>query len=156
MRSFTSLILVALLIGTAACRSDEIPPVEPTAESVVAALFALAAQDDLDLEQTAQLFAPVEDERRRAELLDAIRALRTEHEAEVVESYTLAEQGRIGFDLEGRLTGDGVARFSVLLDTTTPPGVVVWFSGPGVEWPERKRRGPGISTSSPPAPLEGG
>ena len=153
MRSLRSLIPALLLVGVAGCGPDETPPPEPTAESVALDLFVLALDDDPQRARVQSAFGAFDDDVRYATLLDAIRELpaeRNDDASSVVEMYTLEGGDRTGFDLEGPVGDGGVARYSVLLDTTTAPGTIVWFSGPGVEWPERRRRSPGISTSAPP------
>ncbi len=150
MRSTRGLILIALLAGLPSCGPDE----PATAEAVALELFVLARQEEPDGERVDALFGPIDGERERAELLDAMGLLRTEGSPVILDSYTLDE--RLGFDLEARLPSDGAARYSVLVDITSPPGEIVWFNGPGVEWPERGRDGTGLSTSSPPAVPGGG
>jgi hypothetical protein len=108
----------------------------------------MAAQKEPNAGRVDALFGNIEDARERAALFDAIRFLQIEGSPVIVDSYPLDE--RWGFDLEVRLPSDGAARYSVLVDPTDPPGKIVWFSGPGIEWPERRRRGTGLSTSAPP------
>ena len=112
--------------------------------------------DDPAAERVDGVFGGTDDEQARAALLDAIQALRPIDEIEIVETYPMEDLVRVSFDLVGRLPGGGIARYSVTLDTASEPGTIVWFSGPGVEWPDRKPRGPGLSTSAPPTPPGGG
>lgn len=151
MRSLRGVILAAWLVAALGCGRDGAPAADASPDTLVADLFDLAREDDPDPARIARLFGTVDDERAGAALHDAIRALRATRAPEIVETYTLDDLQRTGFDLQGVLEGGGVAHYSVLLDTTTPPGRIVWFSGPDVEWPERKDRGPGISTSASPA-----
>lgn len=130
------------------------PPATPT--ETVLALFELAGLDEPAPEWVDGLFGKLEDEQARAALLDAVEALLPAGKLEIVDSYPMDDLLRVSFELEGRLPGGGTARYSVQLDTSTQSGTIVWFSGPGVEWPDRKPRGPGLSTSAPPTPAAGG
>lgn len=162
MRSVTELrplslaVTVAVLAACGGATPDSTtkPPATPT--ETVLALFELADHDEPAPERVDSLFGIMEDERVRAALLDAIEALRPTGEVEIVDIYSMDDLLRMSFDLEGRLSGGGTARYSVQLDTSTESGSIVWFSGPGVEWPDHSPRGPGISTSAPPAPAAGG
>ena len=140
--------------GGATSESTTKPPATP-AETVLA-LFELAGHGELAPERVDGLFGAMEDERARAALLDAIQALRPGGEVEIVDIYPMDDLARMSFGLEGRLSGGGTACYSVQLDTSTEPGAIVWFSGPGIEWPDRKPHGPGLSTSAPPTPAVGG
>ncbi len=156
MRSLRGLIAVASLSVLAGCDAPA-PPVapEPTTEGRALELLELASSPEPDPARVETLFGVVDDEREHAALLDAIVRLRGATDVTVVETYTLEDLARTGFELEGALPGEGRARFSIQLDTSTQPGTIVWFTGPGVEWPERRRRGDGLSTSAPPGTPEG-
>ena len=154
-----SLVLAVTVAALAACggatpEPTTKPPATPT--ETVLALFELARLDEPASERVDGLFGSMEDERVRAALLDAIEALRPADEVEIVDTYPMDDLIRMSFDLEGRLPGGGTASYSVQLDTSTEAGAIVWFSGPGVEWPDRKPLGPGLSTSAPPTPAAGG
>ncbi len=138
-------VLVVALAALVGCA-----PEPPTRAGAVLELFELAHIDEPLAERVDGLFGNVEDEQARAALLDAIQALRPVGEVEIVETYPMDDLVRVSFDLVGQLPGGGVARYSVQLDTATEPGTIVWFSGPGVEWPDRRPRGSGLSTSAPP------
>ena len=126
-----------------------------TRNEVVLTLFELARLDEAAPERVDSLFGKLEDEQDRAVLLDSIEALQSADEVEIVQAYPMDDLIRVSFDLVGRLPGGGIARYSVQLNTSTEPGTIVWFSGPGVEWPDRKPRGPGLSTSAPPTSVGG-
>lgn len=150
-------IISALLVLHGCADTGPEPGAPPaTREETVLALFELARVAETEPEQVDRLFGAIADERERAALLDAIDALGSADEIEIVEIYPMDELIRESFDLVGRLPGGGSARYSVQIDTATDPGRILWFSGPGVEWPTRRRRGPGLSTSAPPPPTQGG
>ncbi len=150
--------LIVALAGLVACgvRTPESATEPATRAETVLALFDLARADEADPERVERLFGRISDERERADLLDAIDALQAVDEVEIVETYSMDDLVRDSFDLVGHLPGGGLARFSVQLDTAEEPGTIIWFSGPGVEWPTRRLRGPGLSTSAPPDAPEGG
>ncbi|NIM00309.1 MAG: hypothetical protein GTN89_05235 [Acidobacteria bacterium] len=150
--------LAAALLVLPGCGGEPDPYAPPaTREDTVLAMFALTrVNHEAEPQSLERLFGTITDEQQRAALLDAIDALAPADEIEIVETYPMDDLVRESFDLVGRLPGGGVARFSVQIDTSTEPGRIVWFSGPGVEWPARKRRGPGLSTSAPPTPPPGG
>jgi hypothetical protein len=159
MRSLRSLIPALLLVGTVGCGPGETPVTESTTESVALGLFELAFEDDPEPVRVESVFGVVADDPAYAALLDAVRVLRegrAGHGPEIVATYLMEDGNRTGFDLEGPVGDGGSARYSVLLDTTTYPGKIVWFSGPGIEWPEQQRKGPGILTSAPPRAGEEG
>jgi len=152
---FSLAVVIAALSGCADTR--EAPETKPSGPSdVVFELFRLVSVDDPTPESVEGLFGKVGDEQAQASLLDAIRALRPVSEVEIVETYPMNNLLRLSFDLLGRLPGGGLAEYSVQLDTASEPGTIVWFSGPGVEWPTRRRRGDGLSTSAPPRATTGG
>ena len=159
MRSFQSLGIAVAVTVTIACGDGE-PEISPqaleTPQDMVLALFDLSRGGDPAAERVDALFGTLDDERDRAARLDAIAELRSAGTVEIVETYPMDDLTRLSFDLEGALAGGGSARYSVQIDTSSEPGVIVWFSGPGVEWPERRHRGPGLSTSAPPTWAEGG
>jgi len=154
MRSFRKLILAAAVAGAVACSGGDQPPATPrpleTPGDVVLALFALSSHDDPSTARVDELFGSLDDEYARAALLDAVVELHSADTVEIVGSYPMKDLTRMGFDLEGSLAGGGSASFSVQVNTSTKPGTIVWFSGPGVEWPERRSKGSGLSTSAPP------
>ena len=156
MRSTAGLALltVALLAG---CRGAVPGPPAPASPAErVLEFFELVRLDEPAAERIDDFFGRVDDEQARAALLDAIEALRPVNEVEIVETYRLDGLGRESFDLLGALPGGGTARYSIQLDTSIEAGRIVWFSGPGVEWPQRRGRGPGLSTSAPPTATTGG
>jgi len=157
MRSSPGLALFALA-ALAGCSDvpDSGGRAPATSSEAALELFELARVDEPATERIDELFGSVEDEQARAALLDSIAALPAADEIEIVETYPMEDLVRVSFDLVGRLPGGGIARYSVQLNTVTEPGTIVWFSGPGVEWPQRKSRGPGLSTSAPPTPPGGG
>jgi hypothetical protein len=150
---------LAVVIGTLTGCADTTESLQATPESpsdVVLELFRLVPLDNPTAETLDGLFGDVGDEKANAALLDAIQALRPVAEVEIIETYPMNDLLRISFDLQGQLAGGGVAEYSVQLDSTMEPGTIVWFSGPGVEWPTRRRRGDGLSTSAPPTATTGG
>jgi hypothetical protein len=156
MRSNSGLTLavIAALIGCSCSTPEPAAPTSPT--ETVLELFELTRFDDPAVERVDGVFGGTDDEQARAALLDAIQALRPIDEIEIVETYPMEDLLRVSFDLVGRLPGGGIARYSVAVSTASEPGTIVWFSGPGVEWPDHKPRGPGLSTSAPPTPPAGG
>ena len=72
-------------------------------------------------------------------------------EVEVV-NLELSEDGTEAFvDLEARIEGEGSAGFSARLRSDGEAAWrVVWFHGPGLEWPVHAARGDGLSQSAPP------
>ena len=156
LRSLGLTVTVAALTacGGATSESTTKPPATPN--ETVLELFELAGHGEPAPERVDDLFGIMEDERVRAALLDAIQALQPGGKVRIVDIYPMDDLFRTSFDLEGRLPGGGTALYSVQLDTSTEAGAIVWFSGPGVEWPDHKPRGPGLSTSAPPTPAAGG
>lgn len=147
-------LLLALLIGVApllAC-GDSTPEEAPprTAAEQTLWLFEIADQGQLAPEQMAELFEIPEDEKRRALLFDAVEQLAANGTPRIVAEVELPELQRIAIDL-AREDGEAVALYSVQLNSVSTPPKISWFSGPGVEWPERSRRGDGLSSSAPPS-----
>ncbi len=156
MRSVPRLAALSALAAMLAACAGAPQEARATHESTVLELFDLARADELAPERVDALFGTEADERVRAVLLDAIDALRPAAKVRIVETYPMDDLIRTSFELESALPGGGLARYSVQLDTSTEPGTIVWFSGPGVEWPARKTPGPGLSTSAPPESPSGG
>jgi len=151
-------LLLILLLGVAPLlhcgdsEPDEIPP--RTAAEQTLRLLELADGGELAPASVEELFDLPEDETESALLFDSIQQLASTGTVRVVAETELAELNRWAVDLE-RDADNVVSTYSVQLDTLSTPAQIVWFSGPGIEWPERRRRGDGLSTSATPDSLDG-
>jgi hypothetical protein len=107
----------------------------------------------MDDERIAALFGTDIDSRMRAALLDALAEVPVSPAIEAVASEELEELDRIVVDISVGLPAAGSARYSVQLERDAGGNwLIVWFQGPGVEWPGRgPGRGEGLTTSAPPA-----
>ena len=85
-------------------------------------------------------------------VLDALEALRPVDEVAVQRVEPLEGLDRVAVELTAPLQGGGQAHYSVqLADLGDDTWVILWFHGPGVEWPSHRRpRGDGLTVSSPP------
>jgi hypothetical protein len=146
-----ALLTISLfLILLAGC--SEPPPDMQTPEGAALVLLEIAAETPLPLERIEALFGPAIGAEPSADLLDALAGMAGCTEPEIVASQPLEAIAQVAVDLTARLAGGGLAEISVQLQTTEQgPYQVIWFSGPGIEWPPpgRKRDG-GISSSAPP------
>jgi hypothetical protein len=136
----------------AACGGGgDVGPADTDPAAAALRLFELAPADEPTDEQLRALFEPAPDDDGRAALLDALGALGTTT-PRVVEVVQPAGPADAFVDLAARLPSGGEARFSVRLRAAEPGSWrVIWFQGPGVEWPPRStRRGDGLSSSAPP------
>ena len=130
----------------------EPPPDMQTPEGAALVLLEIATEDPLPLERIEALFGPASGVEPSASLLDALAGLAGCTDPEIVTSQPLEAISQTAVDLTAVHGDGGLAEISVQLQTTEE-GLhrVIWFSGPGIEWPPpgRKRDG-GISSSAPP------
>jgi len=154
-RALLGMLLVAVWLSAAGCRGavDEPasgPLTDP--EDAALALFALAPATTAEEPDLAPVARVVDERRWRDDpgaLLDALEGLRGVERVRVLGSERLEGLDRWVLDLEGLLPGPTLANFSVQVERFEDEGWrVVWFRGPGVEWPGRARpRDEGLSTS---------
>ncbi len=127
-----------LLAAGCACPPEGPPTIPPrSADDAALALFDLASRDgDLPKETLFQVVDADAAGGDGAALGDAIAALRSAGTPRVVTSEALPGQDRTVVTLEAGSPEGAVGRYSVqarpLADGTWR---VVWFDGPGVEWP---------------------
>jgi len=142
-----------LLIAVASCAAP--PRVGHGPGETALALFDLAQADEPTETELEILFEADRDLEARAALLDALSGLPPVASVEVVAIQPTGELDAFT-DLVGQLDGGGEARFSVRLRAGEPDSwKVVWFQGPGVEWPPRaRRRGDSLTSSMPPRDVE--
>jgi len=143
-------VVVPFLLLAPGCTPSEPEPTGPGA--VALALFALADLEEPSLDELSSCFQPPEDDAQRAALLDALEALRPVDEVAVQRVEPLEGLDRVAVELTAPLQGGGQAHYSVqLADFGDDTWVILWFRGPGVEWPSHRRpRGDGLTVSSPP------
>ena len=148
-RAASAAILVLVMLT--ACGEEG--PIEPAGpEQTALQLFELARSEEPSDELIAALFGAGLDERERAALFEALDALSTASTVEAVGSEALEGLNRVAVDLLAGLPAGGTARYSVQLEPSAQgEWRILWFQGPGVEWPRRKRpRGTGLTTSALP------
>jgi hypothetical protein len=142
-----------------ACGGDSTAPGPPviandTPEAAALSLFALAVRphDDGDASARTVVDPSLLSEDPGA-LYDALDALRGVEGPRVVAAERLEGLDRWAVDLEGALPGPALANFSAQVEPADDgTWSVVWFAGPGVEWPRREPpRGDGLASSEPPA-----
>lgn len=143
-----------VLCGAAAsgCR-EKLPAPAAGPADVALELFELAALDEPTVEQLDRRFGTSMDDQLRAALYDSIAALRPAQEPEVTRVTELDGLGRSAVDLSAGLPGGGRARYQLqLVGPLDGSWRVLWFQGPGVEWPPPRRPdGEGLTTSPPPS-----
>jgi hypothetical protein len=143
--------MVSLLLLLAACGgSDESAPVDATPEGAARALLAARTTEDGIAEPWDTLFDPP-NEGSTTDLLQALEALPATEEVRIL-TVELSDDGNEAFvDMEARIEGEGTAGFSARLRAREPSRWrVIWFHGPGLEWPVHAARGDGLSQSAPP------
>lgn len=159
MRRHGLVALTLLMLGVLGCGDAPTEaPDDASPTALALQLFELAQAPEPAIEAVRELFSSdlVDDDGyRRAALLDAIRRLQLAQPPRVLTTQELAGLDRVAVDLQADLPEDGYARYSVQLDTSGARPTIAWFSGPDVEWPEKTRRGSGLTTSAPPN-AEGG
>jgi hypothetical protein len=144
--------LLATVALLAACGGAEAPGGDPGPEAAARRLFELAGVTEPTDAELAGVIGPVPGEEGRAALLDALGALAGATDLVVVEVSRPGGPGDAFVDLEARLAGGGIARFSLRVRASEPAvWRVAWFQGPGVTWPPAGRRqGESLSSSAPP------
>ena len=149
-------LLTLAIVGLAfvACGGGEEDPPRDPIDAQLWQLFDVVNAGDLQPDSLEPLFVLPSDEQELAELFDSADLLAGEGELSVVQRDALETIDRIAVDL--RRTSDGrEEQFSFQLEGAPEAAKIVWFSGPGVEWPRRTRRGDGLSTSAPPESGDG-
>ena len=146
-----ALLGLALVAG---CSAPELDPNDPG--SVAQHLFTLAT-DGPAQEELATIFDPEVLPEHPVALLDALDAIADLEDPELLAVDSSPDTDEVFVDLALALPGEGRAVYSVKLRHLEQAGWrIAWFQGPGVEWPDRGRRGPGLSTSAPPEPATDG
>ncbi len=142
-------LLVALGLTAGCAMERETPAVGPDASALE--LFELAGLPDRPPERLEALFALGPDERLRAELGDALDRLAAARRPRVTLVETMVESGKTVVDLTAEFDGGASGEFSVQLQGADDVWKIVWFQGPGVDWPRQpRRRGDGLTSSTPP------
>jgi hypothetical protein len=116
-------------------------------------LFATTQGDQPSEDFLSALFGSGLSDRQRTALLEALSELPAPLAVEAVRSEELEELARIVVDIRADLPAGGMAIYSVQLEQASQGDwTILWFQGPGVEWPRREppRRGEGLSTSALP------
>ena len=144
-------LLCALLAG---CQAPEPAPVLPDHEQLALDMFAAAAAEDSRVAFAETHCDRTVDDADWPTLLDGLEALGRLEDPTIVGSEPLDDAeppAEMMVDLEvavGELTRASV---SVRLQRTGDEWGIVWFQGPGTEWPQRRTpRDQGLSTSAPP------
>jgi hypothetical protein len=142
--------MVALLL-LAAC-GERRPAEAAGPERTALQMFELARSERPAEELITGLFGAGLDDRDRAALLESLSALSTLSAVEAAGSEKLQGLDRVVVDISAALPAGGLARYSLQMEQTSQGGwIILWFQGPGVEWPRRARpRGEGLTTSAPP------
>jgi hypothetical protein len=142
------LLSIAALL---AC-SESGPPAPAAPAEQALRLFDLAGQDEPAEERLTACFGPLTDDAERAALLDALDALAPASEPAVLAEERAADLALAVVDITASFPGGGTADYSVHLEGSDEEGwTVIWFRGPGVEWPRRSPpRGQGLTSSPPP------
>ena len=134
----------------ASCAGSEIQEV-PAPGNLALELFEIAREEDPAPERLDALFELGHDDRLRAELGDALELLAVAVDPQIVRVEPMAGPGKTAVDLVAGLPGGGSADYSVQFAEREGVWKIVWFDGPGVDWPTRSRgRDEGLSSS--PAP----
>ena len=125
-RSLTPHICLPALLLLASCAGGEVREV-PLPDRLALELFEIAREEDPAPDRIDALFDLGQDDRLRAAV-----------------------------DLVASLPGGGSADYSVQLTERDGSWKIVWFNGPGVDWPERRpARGEGLSSSPAPGGASG-
>jgi len=141
--------LALAALAACACTERPAPGEDPT--DTAARVFELAAESPRTARRISALFGEPGDDRRRAALGDALDALETTGAPVLVEVVALESDARLAIDFRAPLTGDAEGFYSVHVERSESGlWTVRWFQGPGVEWPDRSRRGDGLTTSNAP------
>jgi hypothetical protein len=146
-----ALAACAALAGCSSCRTEEPGPLAD-AEATAVALFSLAAAGDDDPSRIAEVVQEDLAASHRVPLLEALDGFRAVTDVRARGAEPLDALDRVTVDVEGTLPGDAVAFYAVQV-ARVPDGTwrVVWFAGPGVEWPPGKGGSNGsLSSSRPP------
>jgi hypothetical protein len=142
-------LLIALCLTTGCATERETPVTGPGASALE--LFEVAGLPERSPERLEALFELGQDDRRRAELGDALDRVAQARRPQIILVETMAESGKTAIDLTAELEGGGFAEFSVQLQGAGEEWKIVWFQGPGIDWPRQRRpRGDGLTTSTPP------
>jgi hypothetical protein len=115
-------------------------------------LFELARSEQPSDDMIVTLFGAGLDERQRTALLEALSDLPIPLTVEPVGIEALQELDRVVVDLTAGLPAGGLAHYSLQLEPAAQgEWRILWFQGPGVEWPRRERPGgEGLTTSALP------
>jgi hypothetical protein len=153
MRAALRIVPATLLLVAASCAGphESVHGPGPAA----AALFELARGGepaDAELERRFEMRGDLD---ARAALLDALERLAVLRSVEIVAVEPAGPTDAFA-DFVGRLEGGGEARYSVRVRAGEDGAwKVVWFQGPGVEWPQQPSpHGERLSTSMPPEDVE--
>ncbi len=139
---------VLLLVLLAGCRGAA-PPAEV---APALALFGLAGPEDPGRAELAQVIDDSLLEHDNPALLDALDRLPQAAPPEILRVEPLPGLGRVAVDLRAALPGGASADYSVQTALRADGAWrVVWFQGPGVDWPGRPApRGAGPGSSAVP------
>jgi len=147
-----ALAAVVMLLTLTACGDEE--PYGPAGpEKTALQLFELVQAGQPDEEMISALFGAGLEGRNRSALLETLAAIPAPRAAvELVGSERLEGLDRVVVDLRAELPAGGMASYSVQLEPASPgEWKILWFQGPGLEWPRRERpHGEGLTTSAPP------
>jgi hypothetical protein len=149
----SSLAVAALcLTGIAGCTGPAVPD-EPTPGQIAVRLFDIAREEEPDPERLSTCLEVPADASARAALFDALSALGRASAVQVERIVPLDGMERTVVDLSAFVEGGGTAQYSVQLEDDPAKGWrILWFLGPGVEWPRaRPPRGNGLTVSADPA-----
>jgi len=130
----------------------EIVPAGPPRSAGEASLrlFALSPSVDADSGELTELLDESSVERDRAAALDAVASLRDASRPSILAEGLLDVLDRAVVDVEAELPGGGTARFSFQARQMADGSWrVVSIEAPGVEWPDRGRKGSGLTVSAP-------
>ena len=141
---------IALALGAVWGCAPSPEPVDPAAAAALE-LFELAALAERPPQRIKRRFELAGDESLRAELGDALDRVTAVEAPQVTLVQHMPASGRTVVDLTASWPGGGSAEYSVQLEGAGEEWTIVWFQGPGIDWPRRPRsRGDGLSTSTPP------
>ncbi|ANM29490.1 hypothetical protein ABI59_07670 [Acidobacteria bacterium Mor1] len=143
-------LALAALVGCSDPAEDPDPAESRAPEEAAAlALFEMAELLDADEEKLRNTVREDLIESDRTALLDAIARLRGESPPRIQGVEPMIPDDRQMITLEADLPDEGLAVFRVLAERDAEDHwKVVWFSGPGIEWPAPRIRGEGLSSSS--------